>query len=284
MSPARAAATTTAVIIGIISLFIVSSNGGPLLEWLLAIAWLGAPLATAGGIIAYRLAARVDGVDLADRLLSLVTADREEWDRAMRAELASIEGSRERRRFAFGCLITTLRVGTGRVQWIVALSTGIVLALATLVTSRVQLGGGRTGILVATLYGPAVVIFVVSLINARAERSFRAGLVTGILALLSAMLLVFAVAVVEASRWWEVAGVYVMDGDSPRLPIDRAGAMLDAVSPTFVLFHLVIWISWPVLGAALGAGLSRPVEEARPAATDQDHPFAARIRPSDGSS
>jgi hypothetical protein len=85
MSPARAAATTTAVIIGIISLFIVSSNGGPLLEWLLAIAWLGAPLATAGGIIAYRLAARVDGVDLADRLLSLVTADREEWDRAMRA-------------------------------------------------------------------------------------------------------------------------------------------------------------------------------------------------------
>lgn len=268
MRPARAAVITAAVIIGVISLFVVSSNEGPLGEWLLAVAWLGTPLAVAGGIVAYRLTARMDGADLAERILSLATAGRDDWDRAMRAELASVEGTTERRRFALGCLLTTLRVGTGRGQWITALTTGIVLGLATLVTSRVQLGGGRTGILVITLYMPAIVVFVVSLVTARGHRSFRAGLVTGSLALLSALLFVFAVAVVEASRWWEVAGVYLMDGDAPRVPTDRAGAMLDAVSPTFVIFHLVIWVAWPVLGAATGAWMvERSEDGARPAAT-----------------
>jgi hypothetical protein len=266
--PARTAVITGLLIIGIIASFIVGSNEGPLGEWLLATAWLGTPLALAGGIIAYRFAARWRGDDLAERVLSLASGDGDEWDRAMKAELGSIESPRERRRFAVGCLLTTLRVGTSRSQWVVALTTGAALAVATMATSRLQLGGGRTGILVVTLYVPAVIFLFVSLVTARAERSFRAGLVTGSLALLLALLLVFGVALMEASRWWEVAGVYVMDGDSPRMPIDRMGAMLDVVSPTFILFHLVIWLSWPVLGAAVGALMGRRTEDrATPAAT-----------------
>jgi hypothetical protein len=192
------------------------------------------------------------GADFAERLLNLATTDSEEWGHAMMAELASIDGPRERRRFAFGCLLTTVRVGTGRTECVIALGTGLFLGLITLVTSRLLLDGGQTGILVFTIYGPAFVFFLVSLVIARVQRSFLAGLVAGGLTLVSALLFIFVVAVLEASQWWEEAGIYIMDGDAPKEPLTRGRAMLDAASPFFVMFHLLIWASWPVLGAAAG--------------------------------
>lgn len=137
-------------------------------------------------------------------------------------------------------------------------------AMATLVTSRVQLGGG-SGIIGFTIYGPVLPLFVVSLVTARRAGSFRSGLFTGALTIVSTLVFIFMVAAgVEAGRWWEMAGVYVMDGDPPRLPINRWGALLNAVSPFFMIFHLLVWIPWPVLGAFAGSrGLRR--EEARTA-------------------
>jgi hypothetical protein len=58
-----------------------------------------------------------------------------------------------------------------------------------------------------------------------------------------------------------MAGVYVMDGDPPRLPINRMGAVLNAISPFFMIFHLLMWIPWPVLGAGAGSWSTRRRED-----------------------
>jgi hypothetical protein len=267
VNPLRAAASTAGVIVALVALFVVITNEGTPADQALAVAWLATPLVVAGAILAYRLAARARGADLPERLLNLATAGSEEWDRAMRAELASIDGPRERRRFALGCLLTTVRVGTGRAQWVIAVTTGIVLALATLVISRAQFASG-TGIIGFTIYGPVLLLFVVSFVTARRAGSFRSGLFTGGLAMVSTLLLVFIVALVEAGRWWELGGVYVMDGDPPRLPIDRVDAMLNAISPFFMIFHLLMWAPWPVLGAAAGWSKGRRRQDgALPATT-----------------
>jgi hypothetical protein len=235
----------------------------------LSTTFLGLPVASAAAVLVFRLASVPAGRDLAERLLYLATTGRDEWDeweQAMRAELASIDDPRERRRFAVGCLVTTVRV-EARGRWPIVIGTGVVLAIGTLVTSRVLLGGQRTGIMIFTLYPPAVALFVVSLVTARRARSFRAGLVVGALASFAAILGVFAVALLEAGQWQEAAGVYIMDGDAPKVAIDTTGAMLDVVSPNFLLFHLLMWAAWPVLGAAGGATRRTTIENPRPAAS-----------------
>jgi hypothetical protein len=257
---------TGSIIIATTALFVSSWAWSSPTELLLPTAFLGLPLALAGSVLAYRLAAAPSDRDLAERLLDLATTGRDEWERAMRAELASIEDPKERRRFALGCLVTTVRV-EARSRWPIVIGTGVVLAIGTLVTSRVLLGGQRTGIMIFTLYPPAVALFAVSLITARRAGSFRAGLVVGALASVAAILGVFAMAMLEAGQWHDAAGVYIMDGDAPKHAIDRIGATLDAISPNFLLFHLWTWAAWPVLGAALGARGKGTLERARPAAS-----------------
>ena len=78
---------------------------------------------------------------------------------------------------------------------------------------------------------------------------------------------VFAVAIVEAGHWHDLAGVYIMDGDVPKGGLDRTGMILDAASPSFLLFHLLIWAPWPVLGAAVGVMRRRGLEKSRPMAS-----------------
>jgi hypothetical protein len=257
---------TGSIIIATTALFVSSWAWSSPTELLLPTAFLGLPLALAGSVLAYRLAAAPSDRDLAERLPGLATTGRDEWERAMRAELASIEDPKERRRFALGCLVTTVRV-EARSRWPIVIGTGVVLAIGTLVTSRVLLGGQRTGIMIFTLYPPAVALFAVSLITARRAGSFRAGLVVGALASVAAILGVFAMAMLEAGQWHDAAGVYIMDGDAPKHAIDRIGATLDAISPNFLLFHLWTWAAWPVLGAALGARGKGTLERARPAAS-----------------
>jgi hypothetical protein len=266
VSPARAAWITGSIVIGLTALFVSSWTVGSPGDLVLSTAFLGLPVALAAAVLVFRLASVPAGRDIAERLLSLATRGRDEWERAMRAELASIDDPSERRRFAIGCLVTTVRV-EARGRWPIVIGTGVVLAIGTLVTSRVLLGGQRSGIMIFTLFSPAVALFVVSLVTAWRARSFRAGLVVGALASLATMLGVFAVALLEAGQWHEAAGVYIMDGDAPKVAIDTTGAMLDAVSPNFLLFHLWMWAPWPVLGAAAGALGSTTVENPRPAAS-----------------
>lgn len=278
MKPARAAWITGAVIFGLIALLVTagigdSAEGGNRIgQMISAIAILGAPQAVAAAVVAGRVASVARGRDLAERLLELATTGghgmSDDWGRAMRAELAIIDSPRERRRFAIGCLLTPLRVGTGRGLWLIALGTGAALSLATFAISRVTLAGGRGGIMEFTLLGPILVLFIVAFVATLATRSFRTGVVLGGIAMLAALIGVLGVATAEAGWWYEVAGVYIMDGDSPKVALDRLGAMFDPVSPVFVLFHLLIWVPWPVLGAAAASlSVHRLEDQARPAAT-----------------
>jgi hypothetical protein len=61
----------------------------------------------------------------------------------------------------------------------------------------------------------------------------------------------------EAARWHEVAGVFLMDGDVPSHGLTRTEAILDPVSPTFLIAFLLVWTPWPVLGAAAGSWCRR---------------------------
>lgn len=265
MSPTRAAMVTGSVIFVLMMLL---GTWGSESFWagLEAAAFLGLPLVVAGGVVAYKLASAPPGRDRAERLLGLVTSSRGEWDLAMRAELASIDDPRERRRFARGCLMTTLK-GAVRNGWPVVITAGIVVVIGTLITSRVSLVGQRSGILVFTIYPPALILFVVSLVRARATGSFRTGVVVGTLALAASLAGVFGVALIEANQWYQVAGVYIMDGDGPKPGLEKADVIRDAVSPNFMLFHLLIWAPWPVLGAAAGGRRRRNLDELRSVVT-----------------
>ena len=75
----------------------------------------------------------------------------------------------------------------------------------------------------------------------------------GWVALLAGLFGMLAVSMVEASHWHDVAGVYLIDGDAPKVATDRLDAVLDPASPQFVVLHLLFWIPWPVLGAAAGS-------------------------------
>jgi hypothetical protein len=278
MNPRRVAWVTGFGIIVVVGLFVTAGTDATpegsnrFLEILAATAFLGGPLALAGAFMAYRLASAARGLDFAERVLALATVDgherREVWARAMRAELASIEDSRDRRRYALGCFMTTLRLGMGWVPWAIAIGIGVALALGTFVTSRVSLAGARTGIIGFTLPGPILILFGVAFIRVRAARSFRSGLIIGGLALITGLIGVLAVAMLEAARWYEIAGVFVMDGDAPKGGLERLEAIRDPISWPFLIFHLLIWVPWPVLGAAAAAlQRHRPATEARSAAT-----------------
>ena len=250
-----------------------TTDGGNKLEGLIAaLAIFGAPLAIASALVVDRSASVARGRDASERLLALATAGlrgpRHEWGVAMRAELASIDTPHERHRFATGCAVVALRAGTGWGPWLVAVGTGVVFAVGTYAASRAALAGGREGIFGDTLFVPAAVLFGLALVTTLVRRSFRSGLVTGTLALVAGLGGMLGVAMVEAAHWYDVAGVYLMDGDAPNEGLDRLDAVLDPVAPTFVAFHLMIWLPWPVLGASAGSWLRRHTDrQAAPAAS-----------------
>jgi hypothetical protein len=241
-------------------------SGGQLGVFLAAAVVLGGPLAIATAFLLERAAMRRRGRDLAEQVLAVTTSGLRdgphEWGAAMRAELACIDDPGERRRFATGCAVTALRIGAGRMTWWVAIGTGVLFATGTYAASRTSLAGGEGGIMGYTLLAPIPVLFATGFIAARAARSFRTGLVTGSVALLVGLIGMLGMAVIEAAHWYDVAGVYLMDGDAPGRGGDRLGAVLDPVSPSYVLLHLQLWGAWPVLGAALGSRRGRPAGEA----------------------
>jgi hypothetical protein len=262
MTPKRAAWIAAAVASAPVVLFVWSAaNSSPdheqIEQFIFGAIVLATPLAIAAAVIGHRFAAAAHGDDAPDRFLRLATAGLSEscgdWGAAMRAELASIDDPRDRRRFAIGCAIAALRTCTGRQPLFIAIGMGVLLAAATFAVSRASLASGREGIMDFTLLWPPVVLFATAFIAALAARSFRSGLISGLLALTAVLIGVLAVSMAEAAHWYEVAGVYLMDGDYPQEGLDRLDAILDPVTPSFVVFHLVIWGPWPVLGAAAGS-------------------------------
>jgi hypothetical protein len=168
----------------------------------------------------------------------------------MRAELASIEPPTERRRFAIVCSVSA--IGIDARHWLlpVAIGTGVCFAVGTLAASRASLVAAAASWVShsrcqsSCVHGDvrdSIDHLIPHRSRGRVDRSacrpdWHAG-----------------ASIVEAAHWFDVAGVYLLDGDNPREGLDRLGAVLDPVAPTFVFFHLSFWAPWAVLGAAAGS-------------------------------
>lgn len=222
---------------------------------------IGGLPATAAWLIVRRGAAAAIGPDAHARLLALATAGlrrgHAESGAAVRAEFAGIDRRDERRRFALGRAWTALRTGWTRTGLLVAAAVGACLAATTLFTSRASLAGDRTGSLFVVL----IVVTPVALLAVACgvgflTRSVRSGIEVGFLAMLGAFVGIVAVAMPEGALWAETAGVFMLDGDAPAVALTGGAGALDALQSTLI-FGLLTWPAWPVIGAELGAALRR---------------------------
>ncbi|MFN0281197.1 MAG: hypothetical protein ACKVZ6_04430 [Kineosporiaceae bacterium] len=198
--------------------------------------------------------------DGAERLLVIATvglpAHRCEWGAAMRAELASIDGSEARRRFARSAARAVVgqclgvRLGCGLV-------TGVLVAAVVVTASRLQLADGGPGVLDATVPVPAFLLMLVALVSAGLTRSFRVGLETGVYALVAGFAGLFAVLAAEGLAWMDRRGVFVLDGDPPRGVVDTADVVFNIFSTGMWAGHVIWWVPGVLIGGALGAAIGR---------------------------
>jgi hypothetical protein len=224
----------------------------------------GWPHALAAAIVVVATARAASGADGSARLLALASSGRrghrDEWGAAMRAELASITGPRrERLRFAVSCAPTALRRGWGRSPWIVALACGTLFAALTVATSRASLHGNRSGSLLGILFGPPqITLLLVGFVAAWRRCSMRHGLEHAVPALITILAGVLATAMPEGALWAREAGIWILDGDYPSTPLTSGEGAHAALQATLT-WGLLLWLPWPVLGAAAGARFSRTV-------------------------
>jgi hypothetical protein len=177
------------------------------------------------------------------------------WGAAMRAELANVDESGERRRFALGCTASALRLGPDGVTWLVAAGAAGLAAVGTYAASRASLADGAGGILSAHGPGVALVVFVAALTCALRHNSFRDGLQGGTLALLAAFVASYGVGISESVVWAERRAGYLTTGDA--IPPSAQAAVLDLLRPEFVLGNLAYGLLSLLLAAALGALVAR---------------------------
>jgi hypothetical protein len=227
---------------------------------ILAVITMAVPIAVVAKVVAGRHAKS----DAAQTLVSSAAAligdgtsahgAQVDWGAAMRAELASITVPRERRRFALGAALamfgTPHRLGSG----ILAVGMAVAFGAGLLGFSRTTVGHDGLGSVSVIL--PPVLLFAIGFVCARSTRSLRFGVETGILAVITTLVAVAVVFGVEAAHWFDVAHVYVLDGEYADVDTSRM-AVLDAVHPIILLVHLLFWLPWPVLGAIAGAGARR---------------------------
>lgn len=229
------------------------------MAWLLALPLLLTALAVA--VLVVRAAAAAKGADAPQRLLALATAGlpspRNAWGRALRAELAAITDPAQRSRFARSAAWAGIRAGFAPRSWVLAGSAGVVAAVGTLAVSRVMLTSDRIGLMPFTVLAPMLLLFAVAVAAGLLFGAFRAAVQTGALAFCAVLVGVFAVMLPEAALWFELHGVYIIDGDPPMpgTEVSTASAVVDVFTTGLFQVHLLHWLPAPVLGAALGAAL-----------------------------
>lgn len=234
--------------------------GAPPTELLVGALIVGWPHALAAATAVIATARTANGADTPARLLALASAGRrghrDDWGAAMRAELASITGpQRERLRFAVSCTPTALRRGWGRSPWIVAVACGTLFAALTVATSRASLHGNRSGSLFGILIGPLqITLLLVGSVAAWKGCSMRHGLEHAVPALIAILVGVLATAIPEGALWAREAGVFILAGDYPSTALTPGEGARDALWATLT-WGLLLWLPWPVLGAAAGARL-----------------------------
>ena len=194
--------------------------------------------------------------DGAERLLDLATmrlpAYRAEWGQAMLSELASIDNADARRQFARSAARAAFGRGLGMTIGF-GLGAGLPVAALVLVASRLQLADGGPGILDVTVSVPAFILLLVTLLSAALARSFRFGLETGVLALVTSLAALFTVLATEGIVWMNRHGVFLLDGDPPRGVVDTRGIVFNLFSTGMWVGHLVLWVPAVLIGTALGA-------------------------------
>jgi hypothetical protein len=196
--------------------------------------------------------------DSAERLLDIATAGLPvrwaEWGAAMRAELVAIDDVGARRRFALSAASAAIGRGYGT-SLALASAAAVFVAGAAVTASRVQLNDAGPGVLAVTVPVPALPLFAIALLAARMARSFRFGLLTGLLGMVTSLAAVFAVLAIEGPVWMAREGVFMLDADPPRRAVGSAEIVLDLFSTGMWVGHLVFWLPWVLIGAALGARL-----------------------------
>jgi hypothetical protein len=208
------------------------------------------------------------GRDGSERLLAIATAGlpsyRSEWGAAMRAELASIDDPGARRRFARSAARTAFSRGLG-VSVGLGLLGAVLVAVAALTASRLQLANGGPGVLEVTVPVPAFILLLVALASAGRTRSFRTGLTTGILALAASFVGLSAVLAVEGMVWMDRHGVFLLDGDPPRGHVRTEDVVFNIFSTGLWAGHAILWLPGVLIGAVLGAWIAGPPERHEPA-------------------
>ncbi len=154
------------------------------------------------------------------------------------------------------------------------LVAGVLVAAMVFITSRFQLADGGPGVLLVTVPVPAVIIFLAAVTAAFLAGSFRVGLMTGSFAFLSSTVALLAVLAAEGAVWMDRHGVFMLDGDPPRGPVNAADIMVNIFTTGMWIGHVIVWLPGLVLGAAMGAwvadrwalqGKARPRTAQKPA-------------------
>jgi hypothetical protein len=197
--------------------------------------------------------------DGSERLLAIATAGlpghRSEWGAAMRAELASIDDPGERRRFARSAARTAFRQGLGLSVGL-GLLGAVLVAVAAVTASRLQLANGGPGVLEVTVPVPAFILLFVGLVSAAVARSFWTGLKTGIIALAASSVGLSAVLAVEGMVWMDRHGVFILDGDPPKGPVRTEDVVFNIFSTGMWVGHAILWAPGVLIGALLGAWIA----------------------------
>jgi hypothetical protein len=82
----------------------------------------------------------------------------------------------------------------------------------------------------------------------------RNGLEHAVPALIAILVGVLAAAGPEGALWAREAGAFILDGDYPSTPLTPDEGAHAALQATLT-WGLLLWLPWPVLGAAAGAQL-----------------------------
>jgi hypothetical protein len=156
-----------------------------------------------------------------------------------------------------GCLWLTLAppraLATQRLPVGIAVGTAVVAAGGVLLTSRLLSGDAAALTLFYALQLPLVAVFSGSVIMA-ATRGYRAGLQTTVWTALLTSLAIFAVAVPEAARSFQLEQTLIYFGD--RIPPDAAGESLRLATWGLLLFPFW-WLPFGLMGAGLAAWAAR---------------------------
>lgn len=206
--------------------------------------------------------------DWPERLLALTSRrlppGRRSWGAAMRAELAAIEEPDARSAFARSAARASFARGLG-VDLVVIGATVATTAGIVVSASRLQLPQGGPGVLGVTVLIVPLVLLVAGVVLGHRSASRPEAIALGLLTTTATFLGLIAVLTIEGTIWMDRHGVFILDGDPPRHPVNTTDIMLDIFTTGMWIPHVLFWLPTATTGALLGTMTHPP--NARPASS-----------------